>query len=341
MSLALALSARGDDTSFIAQRGSALASRLGPTYLPWEEMDLRGFGGLRAIPRLVRRLRELAPDVVHVHEAASHTVAGIAARMAGKAKVVVTRRTASPLRGGCIRRLKYEQWCDRVVCVSKAVRWRCLEAGLPEELLVVVPDFVDCRHFDPEVAPSQDGTGPPTVAAVGRLTRGKGHAVLLRAMRQVVRTMPEARLLVGGEGEEEETLRRQAESEGLAQNVQFTGFVADVRGILSAARVVAMPSLEEGLGVVVLEAMAMAKPVLASDAGGLPETVLDGETGLVTPAGDANALADALVALLRDPGRARRMGRAGRERALAQFDRPRIVARVVEVYEGVLAEGRT
>jgi glycosyltransferase involved in cell wall biosynthesis len=125
----------------------------------------------------------------------------------------------------------------------------------------------------------------------------------------------------------------------VSKYVEFTGFVPDVRAVLSAADVAAMPSLQEGLGVAVLEAMAMGKPVVSSDAGGLPESVVHGETGIVTPAGDAEALADALAAVLRDPARARSMGRAGRERVVEHFDRPRVAERVLRLYADVLGEG--
>jgi glycosyltransferase involved in cell wall biosynthesis len=295
---------------------------------------------LGAVPWIARRLRELAPEVVHIHDAGSHAAAGIAARMAAKPRVVVTRRTVLPLRKGWISRLKYEQWCDRIVCVSEAVRERCLEGGVPEERLTVVPDFVDCRHFKPQGTGGRDDRDPPTVAVVGRLAPGKGHRVLLAAMKAVLCRMPDARLVVCGEGEEENALRRQVESDGLSGAVQFMGFVPDVRGVMSAADVVAMPSVAEGLGVAALEAMAMAKPVVSSDAGGLPESVVHGETGLVTPAGDPGALAEALLAVLSDLDLAERMGRAGRERALARFDRPRLVERMLSVYESVLTEDR-
>jgi glycosyltransferase involved in cell wall biosynthesis len=102
-----------------------------------------------------------------------------------------------------------------------------------------------------------------------------------------------------------------------------------------------MPSLSEGLGVAVLEAMAMARPVVASDAGGLPESVVEGETGLIVPAGDPAALAEGLVSLVSDRGRARQMGEAGRERALTHFDRSRIVPQVVALYEALAAGGES
>jgi glycosyltransferase involved in cell wall biosynthesis len=109
--------------------------------------------------------------------------------------------------------------------------------------------------------------------------------------------------------------------------------------VLAKADIFVTPSVSEGLGVAVLEAMAMGRPVVATATGGLPEAVLDGETGLLVPPGEPAALAEALVSLLRDPTRARRMGEAGRERALAHFDSRRIVPRILALYEALVSGG--
>ncbi len=339
LGLALALSARGEETRFIAQSGSALASRLSATCLPWETMALRGVSGLAAMPRLVRRFREIDPDIVHVHDSASHAVVGLAARAAERPRVVVTRRTEFPLRRGWLGTAKYHLWCDRIICISEAARRRCLEAGLPEERLVVIPDFVDCQWFDPDSAGHDQTSGGPTIVTVGRLTRGKGHRVLLRALRQVAQEIPGARLMIYGEGEEGETLRREAETLGVAKAVTFAGFVPDVRQALAGADVFVTASTSEGRGVAVLEAMAMAKAVVATNVGGLSESVAHEKTGLLVPARDATALAEALVAVLKSPARAREMGEAGRERALTEFDRPRVVQRIAALYADVIGEG--
>lgn len=335
LGLALALGARGEKVTFIAQADSALASRLDGAFLDWHALPLRGLPGLAATPRLAKHLRRMGPDLVHIHDSASHGIAGPAARLAGVPRIVVTRRTDFPLRRGWAGRAKYELWCDRVVCVSESVRRRCLDGGLRADMLSVIPDFVDCRRFRPDaVAPADDQ--PETIVAVGRLSREKGHGVLLRAMRGVLDQCPGARLVICGEGEEENKLRAQARALGIARAVEFAGFWADVRPLLAAASVFAMPSLSEGFGVAVLEAMAMGKPVVAANVGGLPESVVQDETGLLVPPGDADALAEALIALLRDPARARAMGRAGLARARAQFDRPRAIERMLALYEEML-----
>ncbi len=334
LGLALALATRGEETWFVAQRGAELVGRLKSTYLKWEEANLRGLKGIIGAGALGRRFREMEVDIVHVHDAASQSVCGLAARMAGKPRVVVTRRTEFPLRWPGLAKYRL---CDKVICISEAVRRKCLEAGLPETLLTVIPDFVDCRHFDP-AAVEVKGTGGRTIAMVGRLSRSKGHRVMLHAMRLIAKAEPGVSLVICGTGEEEVALKAEAKTLALDERVKFAGFVPDVRSVLAQAETFVMPSQSEGLGVAALEAMAMAKPLVVSDAGGLPETVVSGETGLVTRAGNAKELAEAVISLLRDPELAKRMGATGRERALAMFDRPRVVERVLAVYEEVLGK---
>lgn len=334
LGLALALTTRGEETWFLAQRQAELVSRLKSTYLKWEEADLRGLKGITHLGALGRRFNEMKVDIVHVHDAASLAICGLAARAAGQSRVVVTRRTVFPLRWPGV--LKY-RLCDKVICVSEAVRKKCLEAGLPETQLTVIPDFVDCRHFDP-AAVEVKNNNQPVIAMVGRLSKSKGHRVLLRAMSSIVKTEPDVKLVICGTGEEEAALKTEAKMLALDAHIEFTGFVPDVRTVLAQADIIVLPSLSEGLGVAALEAMAMAKPLVVSDAGGLPEAVISGETGLVARAGEAQELVKALITLLRDPEWAKQMGAAGRERALALFDRPRVVDKVIAVYEEVLGK---
>jgi len=350
LGLALALAERGESTHFIAQTGSALAERLRtvtcaaeagpvPSRLVWEAIPLRGLVGAAHSLPLHRCFSQLRPEIVHIHDSAAQVPALLAISGMGRPRprVIVTRRTDVAV-GGPLRTFLYRRLCDRVICVSQAVRQRMLDAHVPAKLLWVIPDFVDCRHFDP-AAVTTEREPRPTVLSVGRMTREKGHTVLVRAMLIVAKAIPEVRLLVCGQGEREADLKKQTETEGLSEAVTFLGFAPDVRPSLNASDVFVMPSLSEGLGVAAIEAMAMAKPVVASRVGGLPESVVDGETGLLVPPGDGPALAAAIIALLRNSDLAQAMGRAGRQRALAQFDRGRVLDRVLALYHEVMAEG--
>jgi glycosyltransferase involved in cell wall biosynthesis len=177
----------------------------------------------------------------------------------------------------------------------------------------------------------------PRLLCVGRLIPIKGHLVLLRALAQARARVPGVTLAVAGRGPLEPALRTYTRELGLDGAVDFLGFVSRVQHAIEDSAIVVVPSLGEGFGMVALEAMERARPVIASSVGGLPEIVADGETGIVVPPADAEALAEAIVALAGDLERSAEMGRRGRERAVREFPPARSAARVVELYEAGLA----
>jgi glycosyltransferase involved in cell wall biosynthesis len=177
----------------------------------------------------------------------------------------------------------------------------------------------------------------PRLLCIGRLIPIKGHLVLLRALAQARGRVPDVTLELAGRGPLEPALKAYARELGLADAIHFLGFVSPVQAAIEDAAIVVVPSLGEGFGMVALEAMERARPVLASAVGGLPEIVADGETGFVVPPSDADALAEAIVTLAGDLPKAAAMGRAGRARALAEFTPERCVERVEELYVRALA----
>jgi glycosyltransferase involved in cell wall biosynthesis len=190
---------------------------------------------------------------------------------------------------------------------------------------------------------AHDGVGPyagaePRLLCIGRLIPIKGHLVLLRALAKARASVPGLTLDLAGRGPLEPALKSYVRELGLEEAVRFLGFVAPVRRAIEEAAIVVVPSLGEGFGMVALEAMERARPVIATAVGGLPEIVADGETGLVVPSGDAEALAEAIVGLAGALERAVEMGAAGRERALAEFTPERSARRIEELYSSALGE---
>jgi glycosyltransferase involved in cell wall biosynthesis len=167
---------------------------------------------------------------------------------------------------------------------------------------------------------------------IGRLIPIKGHLVLFRALAQARARVPGVTLDIAGRGPLEPALKTYARELGVEDAVRFLGFVSPVQRAIEESAVVVVPSLGEGFGMVALEAMERARPVIASSVGGLPEIVADGETGLVVPPSDAEALADAIVSLAGDLPRAASMGEQGRARALTEFTPERCVERVEALY---------
>ena len=287
------------------------------------------WSGLRHLLGLVRRWR---PHIVHTHGALAGRIAG---RLGG-ARVVYTKhglaaaveasiQVRSP--GGWLRRMAVRRFADRIVAVSEAVRDALIAQGADPGAVRVIPGGVDLAAYDRLPPPV-----PGVLGALGRLEPEKGFDVLLDAVAEL---RGEARLILGGDGSQRQALAARVELEDLP--VELTGFVADVPAFLGRIGVFVMPSRSEGLGLVALEAMAAGRPVVASRTGGLPEVVIDGETGLLVAPEDPHGLAQAVRMLLADPDRAARMGAAGRDRVRAQFSAERMAAETAALYEELIS----
>ena len=190
--------------------------------------------------------------------------------------------------------------------------------------------------IEPDGAPRPYEGGEPRLLCVGRLIPIKGHIVLLRAFAEARRAVPSLRLDIAGRGPLEPALRALAKELGVEDGVRFLGYVAPVQRAIEDAAIVVVPSMGEGFGMVALEAMERARPVIAAEIGGLGELVEDGVTGLLVPAGDAEPLMDAIVRLAGNLPLAAEMGQAGRRRALAQFLQERCTERTELLYEQAL-----
>jgi glycosyltransferase involved in cell wall biosynthesis len=165
----------------------------------------------------------------------------------------------------------------------------------------------------------RDGTPPPVIISVGSLVSVKGHDILVDAFKYVQSRLPDSELVLVGSGEMEKPLKKQAESLGLAENVTFTGWLEkrEIRRFHERASVFALPSRSEGLGIALLEAMAAGLPCVAADVGGIPEVISDSTVGTLVPPNDSEALAHALLEILKDRKRASRLAHNARQRAKA------------------------
>ena len=264
-------------------------------------------------------------DVLHGHGLARVLLYAAAAKTSGLPLVVTLHNLVPPL--SLPEKLVAKAALSvarKVICVSQAVS-ESAAVLVPKEKRVVIRNGV-------RITPGPNngelvGRGQGEILCVARLAPEKGIDVLLSAMER----LPDARLLVAGDGPERNELEASA-----GKNVAFLGFVEDIPALLERAALVVVPSRSEGLGLSALEAMAAGKPVVASRIGGLCEVVVHGETGLLVPPGDPEALAEALKSLLADPARARKMGEAGRARVRAEFDVQAMREKTRAVWEGAM-----
>jgi glycosyltransferase involved in cell wall biosynthesis len=292
------------------------------------------------VPRLAAYIHHHRFDLIHANSTQAQLYAGPAARLAG---CPVLWHVRDRLRGGGLGR-----WLARfstgIVAVSQAIAEELVAAGVPPEKVVTVWNGVDPEAFHPGVegASLRAELGVPKEAFVvvlaAQLVPWKGHRLLLEAAPELLRQVPSAYLLLVGEdlfadhpGYRSELQSRAAEL-GLTERLFFLGYRQEMPAVLAAADVVVCASEGEPFGRTLIEAMSLAKPVVATDAGGPREIVVPGETGRLVPVGNAAALAAALIELARDPDRARAMGRQGRERVLKHFTLAAHIKRIEEVY---------
>lgn len=304
---------------------------------PRTEMDLT------AAWRLSRLIKQLGPDVVHAHDPHGVAMAALALSMGtqtAKPPLFAARRVDFHLRGSALSRWKYRQ-VDCFVCASEAIRQMLIADGVEPARTVTVHEGIDLERV--EAAPRANlheefwlPHGAPIVGNVAALVPHKGQRHLVDAAALVVREVPDVHFIVAGEGELRPSLERQIKEHHLEKRVLLAGFRPDVLSLHKAFDLFVLSSVTEGLGTSLLDAMASGKAVVASSTGGIPEVVADGETGILVPPRDAEALAHAIVALLTDEALRNRMGAAGQRRARELFSAERMVEETVGVYEKVL-----
>jgi len=321
------------------------------------EAGLELVGGLRLDPRAgpaalardVLRLRALvraeAVDIVHAHHSHDHWLAALARPRRGAGGRPPAVRTFHNLRSVRRDRLSaglYRRTAAAVV-VSRQIEARCREVGFAPARVAWLPGVADLGRFatgaDPRPIREEFGLGDaPVIVSVTRLAPNRSHELLLDGFRLLLGTMPDARLLLVGKGEARDRLEGLVATLGLGGRVVFTGYRdRDLPEVLAAADCfVLMAAGSDESCRAALEAMAAARPVVARRVGALPETVVDGETGLLLEADEPACVADALRAVLADRERGRAMGAAGRRRAEQEFGLERSVEILAGLYRSLV-----
>ena len=334
----LGLRERGHRTLLIAHPEGELAVRAAEGHdlirlAPRAEVDLH------AGWKLSRIIKDLRPDIVHAHDPHAVALASLALSFMTSGKcpaLLASRRVAFHLKTHAFSRWKYHQ-VDCFIAASNAIRDMLIGDGIEPERVVTIYEGIDLHRVQAEPPANIHAefwlpTHAPIIGAVAALTAEKGHKYLIDAAAMVVREVPDARFVILGEGDMRPALERQIRELHLEKHVVLPGFRADILSFIQSFDVFVMSSLFEGLGTSLLDAMALSKPIVASDTGGIPEAVAQGENGLLVPPRDARRLADAIATLLKDPDRRQRMGRAGLERARRLFSADEMVERTLKVY---------
>ena len=294
-------------------------------------------------PWTVLRLRRVIKreNVAIVHAQSGHTMALAALASAGtRAKIVFARRVTTPLRANRPTRWKYAR-AHRLISVSRAGVDGLLRAGVKPDRVRVVPSGVPLANAAaPATTELLSGFGVPAGAAlavlVASLSAAKDPSTFVRAMQVARRDVPALHALVVGDGPLRDSLATEISALGLDEFVHLTGFRTDPESLEAAASVVVLTSKSlEGTPGVLLDALALGKPIVATNVGGVPEVIEHDVSGLIVPIGDADALGKAIVRVLRDPALAARLSAGAKARA-PMFSIENTVDRTMEVYRELL-----
>ena len=342
----LGLRERGHRTVLVAHPEGELAARASEGHdlirlAPRAEVDLH------AGWKLSRIIRELRPDIVHAHDPHAVALAALALSFLTSGRcpsLIASRRVAYHLKAHAFSRWKYHQVAC-FVAASNAINQILIDDGIDPTRIVTVYEGIELHRVQAEPAANIHAefwlpTHAPIVGAVAALTQEKGHKYLIEAAALVLREVPDTRFIILGEGELRSSLERQIKELHLDKHVLLPGFRADILSFIKSFDVFVMSSLFEGLGTSLLDAMALSKPTVASDTGGIPEVVAHGETGFLVPPRDARELAGAISKLLKDSDRRDRMGRAGLERVKRLFTAEQMVETTLGVYRNLKPESK-
>ncbi len=300
-------------------------------------------------PRLIARVKHEKPDVIHANTNWTSFYAGILSHALNIPTAAQIRDMEPPGRMGSV----LWRQNSRLLAISGAVKHYLINEGVPAHQIALIHDGVDLAQYPPDMAsnavdfgtrascPHREG-GQVVIAIIGQIGQRKGHLYLLQAVSELVNTYPFLHLWIVGKEpahsreQYTEQIQHTIAGQQLEPFVRVLGFRADIPDILRQIDMLILPSLQEPFGKIVVEAMAMGKPVIASQVGGVPEIVVDGETGILVPPRNVEAIRQAVEQLLIHPEKRRQMGQAGRKRVERHFRIEQTVSKTEQIYEQLL-----
>ena len=295
----------------------------------------RPLWGRVVLEAIRRNWHSSPPDVIHLQSPAVYQQGLWLARAWGR-PVIMTVATSLPSRN---RFPDVGGRCRKVIAISRSVADDLTRRNrVPSEHVVVIPSGVDVPAMQDEHGVLADDRGP-VIGTAGPLEATKGLPFFLGAAARVVRECPDCEFLISGAGPEEHNLRRLARNLKLGGHVTFVSQLFDFEMSLDAMDIFCLPSLQQGLGVTMLEAMIRGRPVIATGVGGVDSVITDGVTGLTVPPSNSEKLAERMLELLNDPERARKIGEAGRQFVREEFSVERMVAETAAVYRTTVPAG--
>ena len=316
----------------LCQPGSRLGRVAEERGIPTLWIKMRSGYDPFAFLKIFKLLKRERVDIVHAHSSRDAWLAGAAGKLLG-IPVFRTRHLLTPIGGPFV----YSRLTDYVLTVSEDVRRYLISTGVPAEKIISVPTGIDLKRFDPARTDLVDmrarfglAREAFVIGVIAVLRSRKGHRFLLQAVKQLLPEFPPLRLVIVGDGPQQQNIRNLIKELGLEQQVLMVGQQDDIPSILKALDAFVLPAQEEALGTALVEATAMGVPVIATRIGGIPEVL--GDAGLLFTVDDVAALVNHLRTLMRSPELAARLRRDGMARARALYDENLMVRRTEDLY---------
>ncbi|GAB4536383.1 MAG: glycosyltransferase family 4 protein [Thermodesulfovibrionia bacterium] len=327
---------RGHDVTIVCRKGSRIRDEAIKQGIETETIPMRWSWDIEGILRLYLFIKKRRFHVVNTHSGIDSWIGGISARLAGVPLLIRTRHLNIPLKRNILNFIHYLP--DVYITCGEEMRMNLIKnCGFPEDKVVSIPTGVDNGFF--EVNRDKDGQrrygipdDSPVITNIGILRRVKGHEVTLMAVKGVIEEIPHARFLIVGDGPRRKALEGLVDELGIRKFVIFTGYVDDVREILSISDVVVLSSWSEGLPQGILQAMASGVPVVATRVGGVPEVIIHKETGVLVEPGDREALAKGIIRILKDPMLRDHTVRKARELVRSKYTLNHMLDRIETLY---------
>lgn len=335
-----ALQRRGHQVWLCCRPGTELAKRAVAQGVPVQLLAFRGDFDPFTIARLAWFMKRERIDVVLTNMDKELRLGGVAAKIAGVPAVIPRRGIDYPLKNRWRYRFAYNVLAARVIANSEATKQALLQNApwLDPKRIVVIYNGIDLQPFlhpSPRCWRTEWGVPreAPLLGFVGQLDERKGIDVLLSAFGRIRRQIPQARLVLVGRGPLHEMIASEARRQNWGDAVLLPGFVDDVVGVMQAIDILLLPSLWEGFGIVLIEAMAAGKPAISTNTSSMKEIIVDGQTGYLVPPGDAEALANRAIKLLQNPAQHEQFGNAARRRVAELFTLERMIDQLENLFQ--------